>query len=381
MKKNDKRPLTLIILSALAAAIVCAVFFSCNKSPKDGKGTGKEDFSDNVSESVANTAGTDKGTDRNDITDSNQSSTTGTQESTDPSYLSFRPVAVVVNNIEQSLPQSGLAEASVIYECTTEGLVTRLLAVFPDLSSLEGIGKIGSVRSARDCFLELSAGHDAIIAHAGASSSAYDMIEKLKLDTLDGVNGLLPPDTFYRDQSRLESMAFEHTMVTSGEKLLAGISYLKFRLETGIKQQEYSKTGELIPDGGAENISFYYSNSNRIDYTYDNSSKRYLRFQYNKKPHIDAESGKQLEFDNVVILSCTHTPANDSENHTNIKLTGTGEGMLFIDGSYEKITWKKESEDSRLVLLHRNGDEVVLKDGKTFFNIVSNEIFSRVKIS
>ena len=76
-----------------------------------------------------------------------------------------RPTAVVLNNIYQCLPQHGVTDADIIYELETEGGITRLLGIF---SSLEGIGNIGPVRSARSFFNSIALSYTAPIIHCGS---------------------------------------------------------------------------------------------------------------------------------------------------------------------------------------------------------------------
>ncbi|HHX76862.1 MAG TPA: DUF3048 domain-containing protein, partial [Firmicutes bacterium] len=56
-----------------------------------------------------------------------------------------KPVyGVVIDNIQQARPQSGLARASVVYEYEVEGKITRYLALFADFPT-----KVGPIRSGR----------------------------------------------------------------------------------------------------------------------------------------------------------------------------------------------------------------------------------------
>ena len=48
-----------------------------------------------------------------------------------------RPVAVMLNNIKQGCPQSGIANAGVVYEAPVEGDITRLMGIFEDYKDLE----------------------------------------------------------------------------------------------------------------------------------------------------------------------------------------------------------------------------------------------------
>ena len=76
-----------------------------------------------------------------------------------------RPVAVMINNVLIAQPvQAGLNDADIVYETEVESGITRLMAVYQDISKVD---KIGSVRSARYPYVDLALGHDAIYIHSG----------------------------------------------------------------------------------------------------------------------------------------------------------------------------------------------------------------------
>ena len=76
-----------------------------------------------------------------------------------------RPVAIMINNISTAQPvQTGLSKADIIYETEVEGGITRLMAVFQDITTAE---KIGAIRSARYPYVDLAMGHNAIYIHCG----------------------------------------------------------------------------------------------------------------------------------------------------------------------------------------------------------------------
>ena len=53
----------------------------------------------------------------------------------DPEIANNRPVAITINNISVAQPvQTGLTEAEIVYETEVEGGITRLVAVFQDIS-------------------------------------------------------------------------------------------------------------------------------------------------------------------------------------------------------------------------------------------------------
>ena len=75
------------------------------------------------------------------------------------SVVKRRNMAVMINNIQVSLPQYGISAASIIYEAPVEGRITRLMGLFEDYDDLD---HIGSVRSARDYYLYEAMAYDSI---------------------------------------------------------------------------------------------------------------------------------------------------------------------------------------------------------------------------
>ena len=67
-----------------------------------------------------------------------------------------RPIAIMINNmtIQQQRVQTSLSHADLILETYIEGYVTRLLAFYKDI---DGIGQIGTIRSARINFAKIAA--------------------------------------------------------------------------------------------------------------------------------------------------------------------------------------------------------------------------------
>ena len=100
-----------------------------------------------------------------------------------------RPVAIMLNNLKKALPQLGVSQADLIYELPAEGGITRMMAVF---QSVEGVGDLGSVRSARDYYVSLARGHDAVFLHAGGSPQAYSAIKNMGVTALDEHGGHRP---------------------------------------------------------------------------------------------------------------------------------------------------------------------------------------------
>ena len=105
-----------------------------------------------------------------------------TGEMVDVAIGNRRPLAVMMSNDKESLPQYGINRAGVVYEVPVEGEMNRYMALIEDYDGLE---RIGSVRSARTCYTYFAREYDAIFAHYGQSTFA-----KKYLNNVDNINGL-----------------------------------------------------------------------------------------------------------------------------------------------------------------------------------------------
>ena len=288
-----------------------------------------------------------------------------------------RPISIMINNIEASLPQEGIAQADILYECLAEGGITRLMAIITDYSNLT---KIGSVRSARDYYLDWAGGYDCIFFHAGGSDDAYSTIAARGTDHVDGVRGpsylFNGTGTFIRDPERIKTYSYEHTlMVQNGTGIQAAIDYYDYRTEVqeaNATPMQFAPWGETVTlEQPATNVSVSMSTIQNVNYTYDAEQDVYLRFQYNGMPHMDNTTGEQLAFTNVLLLSadCGNI-AGDNSGHIWMETTGSNSGWYITNGTCAPITWEKESYDSVLRFYYADGSEVAFNRGKTMINVV-----------
>ena len=122
-----------------------------------------------------------------------------TGEWIDADLAKKKPVAIMIGNTNDALPQYGLSQADVLYEAPAEGGITRLMPIFQDYS---GLDKIGSVRSCRHYYAYYAMEFDAIYIHYGQAIYATELLESGKVEDLNGLEGAIDSATFYRDKSR-----------------------------------------------------------------------------------------------------------------------------------------------------------------------------------
>ena len=245
-----------------------------------------------------------------------------------------------------------------------------MLGVF---QSLEGVGTLGSIRSSRPYYLELALGHDALYVHAGGSPEAYKDIPAWGVDNMDGVNGGSDAKIFWRDAERRKTMDYEHTLVTSGEKIR---EYVDGHFRTEHKDgytytQTFSEDG--TPAGGAQakRVTLKFSNYKTGIFDYDAASGKYLVSQYGK-PHTDGALDQQVSATNVLVLETAISEiAGDTYGRLTVNLTGSGSGTYFCGGKCVPIQWSKADRNSQFVYRLADGTPLTMGQGNSYICIVS----------
>ena len=297
-----------------------------------------------------------------------------TGEGLDEDVSARRPYAVMFNNLRKALPQIGVSKADVIYEIVAEGGITRMMAVFQEL---EGVGDMGSIRSARDYYVSLAKGHDAIYVHAGGSPQAYEAFGKLKMSNIDFVNGPYG-NMCWRDPDRRKTAGLEHSLLTSSEKILE-------HLPKKFAQEHDSGFGvgwtfdEDAPAGGeaAVKLTVPFSSYKTGHITNDAQQNHNHNEQHIDKqdiPYVDGGTNEAVTVRNVLVLyTDVSRVKGDDKGRMAVRTTGKGEGLLFRDGQAYEISWERKSEAVCYSFLDKGGKPVPLAVGSSYININSTD--------
>ncbi|MBE5957867.1 MAG: DUF3048 domain-containing protein [Lachnospiraceae bacterium] len=279
-----------------------------------------------------------------------------------------RPVAVMINNISDSLPQYGIEKAGVIYECPVEGGITRLMALFDDYSKLN---RIGSIRSCRIYYCYFALEWDAIYCHFGQSKYAVDFLHSGNIDNVSAYNA---PSFYFQTSDRYAP----HNTFINTKGVDGAIKALKYRRKYKDGYEGHFQFAEkenpiILSEGtAAKTIEIDYPHNHPV-FQYDKSSGTYLRSQLGQK-HIDKNTGHQLAFKNVLIQFVDTAIYPDGKS-IDMTVTGKGEGYYITNGNAVKIKWsksKKASGQTKYVNAE-TGEDIVLNQGKTFVCVVGNK--------
>lgn len=296
-----------------------------------------------------------------------------TGEATEKDISGNRPYAVMLNNLTVALPQHGNSQADVIYEILAEGGITRMMALYQDVT---GVGNIGSIRSARHYYLELAQGHDAIYIHAGGSPQAYDLINAGAIASVDGTKGGLSNKVFWRDQGRISSAGYEHSLFTSGTKLAENVGTASSIRQTHYDGFAYTQTfvEDGTPEGGmdAPLVRAAFTPSKKTSFQYNEGTGLYDVFEYGSI-YVDGNSGSQVSVNNVLCLrtDVSNIPG-DTAGRLNVRTTGEGTGYYACGGKAVEIKWSRASTSAPMVYTLKDGTPLELEIGTSYVCVLSS---------
>lgn len=278
-----------------------------------------------------------------------------------------RPVAVMLNTLKKALPQSGPGDADLLLEMTEEGGITRVMAVFQDLT---GVGDLGSIRSTREYFSFLAMGYDAILCHCGGSEFG---ISALKRNNYTSLNEFTFSDLYWRDPDRKANVGYEHSLYTSGETLL---SYLADSTLRSTHHEGYTSPFVFAengtPDGqSADRVEVSFSKYKQTQFTYDDAAGKYNVTVFDDMPYMDANTGDQVAVTNVLVVVTRQTTKADGE-HQEYDLSG-GKGYFACGGKHIEICWEKGGETDPLCFTYPDGTPLVLGVGSSYICVVDDD--------
>ena len=264
-----------------------------------------------------------------------------------------RPVvAVMIDDAPAARPQSGLADADILFQAPAEGGIPRYMALY----QANAAPAIGPIRSSRRYFVGWAAAWRPLYAHVGGAPNA--------LAALDAMNGTLVwnADEFRwaAYMPRITTRVAPHNVYSSTRELDA----LAVRLGVPAAPPvpwSFVDPAPLAarPASGALVVPYP---AGVISYTYDRASDRYLR-SVDGVPEIDAGTGARVApYDVVVIYVAVGPLANAPGQSTNqekgrleVGYTGSGQALVVRNGVAIEARWSKASDAAPLLLTQAAG--------------------------
>ncbi len=420
MKQIMKRRVA-AALAALVAASMCTMFAGC-----DGGVTNTTTGS--VNTLPPDTTTTESSTTETTASDTTESSTTETTTNNGGSVVipqgkytnpltgeptvndvsNLRPLAIVVDNNSAALNnQTGLDQADVLYEALVAPGITRFLAIYSDYTLVD---TVCNIRSGRDYHLDWAAQHNAVLMCHGASNTENYDFYQLAVDRLGSRWGFIDTQFEYffssmeagvkygtianwGDRSDLKyDTLFKPDALNSllgaknsGDSKFAVVANgsMNGYAKQSLKFVSYGSEKDMTGASAATNVNLRFtctgsSASENVSFAYDAATGKYLRSQDNVA-HVDAETGKQLAFTNVLTLiteaECVDTGISYDPYMTLVESRNpNGIGYYFHDGKVISIKWY--ADGSNLSLYDPNGNELTLATGNTYIGYLDQGLLS-----
>jgi len=289
------------------------------------------------------------------------------------------PLAVIIENHVDARPQSGLTQASVVYEAITEGGITRFMALYGTTVA----EKAGPIRSARTYFVDWAMGYSAYLSHVGGNIDALDMIKSARVLDLDQFAYSDCSNVYCRDYSR--KVALEHTMYGFPKALYDEANRLGYQKANNFtiykfKDEPTVEATATLPESQTVLVKFSSANFD-VRFDYDKATNSYKR-SLAGKPHLDAVTKEQITAKNVIVMSVKREAVRTRINEDGYKMTtvGSGNADIFMDGKRITATWKKTSSGEREMFFDENGQEIVFNRGKFWICVLPPEPGSQLTV-
>jgi len=274
-----------------------------------------------------------------------------------------RPIGVMISSDSITRPQSGIGQADIVVEMEAAPGITRLLAIFQSVLPDE----IGSIRSARNDYIDIAAGFDAVLVHWGGEKRALDRLATSDTAEIDQfANG----DLFYRKLS----VPAPHNGFTTGEYMQEGLERYEYDSAPTFDAWEFAHDAPLAdrPAGGELDIT-YGSSEFDITYTYDPETNTYVRVQGGLE-HQDANTNKTVAPKNVLVVRAPHFVYSNQGGYLQFDIQSGGNCTLYHDGVEQDCKWLKgKDEDAPLRITDKLGEPMTFTAGQTWVQVVLPE--------
>lgn len=284
-----------------------------------------------------------------------------------------RPLAIMMSNDKEALPQYGINRAGVVYEAQVEGTMNRYMAIMEDYDDLE---RIGSVRSCRTYYTYFAREFDAIYAHFGQSTFARPYLKNV--DNINGIEGV-GGNAFFRSSDRKRP----HNAYASFAKIQKAIEALGYSQEYDASYEGHylfarqDRPVELAGDDvmNASRVTPGYP-YNQPWFEFDETDGLYHRYQYGS---VHKGNEGPITVKNILFQYCPDGFYATTQ-YRNINVHDDSWGYYVTNGKAEKITWKKDGEFGVTHYYGPDGEEILLNPGKTWVCIMSTADYDKTVI-
>jgi hypothetical protein len=266
-----------------------------------------------------------------------------------------RPIVAILDNANPSAGrQSGLREASVVYEMPVEGNLTRLMAVYDRADP----GRVGPIRSARDYQHRVVEDLGGALVHIGGSPAALDAIARGRAPSFNALER--PFEALY---SRADDAIAPYNLYSDGARLRSFLRGANLETARSLRGTIYRPAPEL-PDSSALLVSYPGDYSSGFTYLPELNLYRWRR---SGVPALDA-GGESVVVQAVVVARVEGSPLpGDREGRLYLAVDRGGEATLYLAGKVIRGRWQQQNGFG---FIAEDGQPVDLTPFKTWISLV-----------
>jgi hypothetical protein len=243
------------------------------------------------------------------------------------------PAIVQIENSPDARPQRGLAEASVLYEYSAEGGISRFSALY----FKPPVGQVGPVRSARIATVLLCGLYEGVLLYSGASDYIEERLRESRARHYD-------EDGAAGDLFRIGSRYPPHNLYTDGRHIADLLA------RVGDPPAAYALWPRLapgaVPPPGAPvgSLTVPISPFEQPVFTWSPAAGGFVRTEPRTGPLVDAGTLHPLVVPTVVVLQVPVRPAPEVVDVNGVMgldhtLIGSGPAQIFVGGLRYSGTW------------------------------------------
>ena len=297
-------------------------------------------------------------------------------------YPGQRTAAAVIDNT--GAVQWGVGSASVVLEAQTEAdTPTSLCLVYPAVSAMP---TVGPVTLGQDLYWRLLSGQQVIPVQRGGGQFNRNYLDYYNIRAVDalevGRNGFFCGSSWSNAplwctsgtevQGVLGSLnisgQLDELTAASGAASASGDGTVTAALPPLLPQRAEPHLPEPQSEEAAQ-VQVHFGTRSTTGFVYDAASGTYGMLHADGTPQMDANTGTQAQFDNLLILFSGST-LRDDQRTLDYDLA-LGGGFWLHGGNLWSITWT-QGTDSTLAFYDADGKPLTLCTGRSYLALVSS---------
>lgn len=299
-------------------------------------------------------------------------------------YPGQRPAAVVIDNAPGGTTQWGIGSASVVLEAAARAdTAPSLCLVYPSVSAMP---TVGPVTLGQDLFWRLLSGQQVLPIQRGCDLYTRNFLDYWNLRAVDaletGRNAFTTGNTDWASP----------LWCTNGQsvaKVLSSLSLSSALSEDPAESADSTQEGDTpavptvpallpqqtdghLPDADvadAVQAAVQFPSGSTTRFAYDTDTGTYGMLHNDGTPQLDANTGTQAAFDNLLVLYSASTPRDDGRT-LDYDLT-MGGGLWLNGGHLWHITWT-QGTGSTFAFYDADGRPLRILSGRSYIAWLSS---------